>query len=66
VNEEAVEGTGLREVCHVAQEAGQFRDLIETLYERPFTFMDLQLRREKLTERYNNRQSAIRLIERIW
>lgn len=66
VNAAAVEGTGLREVCHLADGANDFKKLIETLYERPFTFLDLQWRREKLQHQYNNHQTATRLIEQIW
>lgn len=66
VNAAAVEGTGLREVCHLADGANDFKKLIETLYERPFTFLDLQWRREKLQHQYNNHQTASRLIEQIW
>ena len=66
VNEEAVEGTGLKEICHIAREAEQFKQVIETLYDRPFTFLDLQFRQEKLLNQYNNQLSAQRLIARIW
>ncbi|MEO6962787.1 MAG: glycosyltransferase family 4 protein [Puia sp.] len=66
VNAEAVDGTGLKEVCHVAHDAEQFRDTIEALYDRPFTLLDLQFRREKLLMQYNNQRSAIKIIERIW
>jgi hypothetical protein len=66
VNENAVEGTGLKEVCHLADGAAEFKMLIETLYERPFTFLDLQFRREKLLHQYNNLQTAGLLISQIW
>ena len=66
VNAEAVEGTGLKEVCHVAQEAEQFKKLISSLYEKPFTIQDLEFRREKLLHQYNNRKSAMQLIAQIW
>ena len=66
VNDNAVEGTGLREVCHLAEGAAEFKIVIETLYERPFTFLDLQFRREKLLHQYNNLQTAERLIAQIW
>lgn len=66
VNAEAVEGTGLKEVCHLAEGAGEFKTVIENLYERPFTFLDLQWRREKLQSQYNNHQTASRLISQIW
>lgn len=66
VNAEAVEGTGLQEVCHQAEGADEFKMVIENLYGRPFTFLDLQSRREKLLSRYDNQQSASLLIAQIW
>jgi hypothetical protein len=66
VNAEAVEGTDLKEICHVAREADQFKEMITTLYEKPFTMLDLQFRRDKLLKQYNNHLSAEKLIEQIW
>ena len=66
VNVAAVEGTGLREVCHLAEGANDFKMIIKNLYEKPFTFLDLQWRREKLQHQYNNHQNASRLIGQIW
>jgi hypothetical protein len=66
VNAEAVKGTGLQEVCHLAETAEEFKSVIENLYERPFTFLDLQWRREKLMTQYNNHETACRLIAQIW
>jgi hypothetical protein len=66
VNAEAVNGTDLKEFCHLAQGAAEFKRLIETLYDRPFTFLDLECRREKLLSQYNNLESAGLLIRQIW
>jgi Glycosyl transferases group 1 len=66
VNAAAVDGTGLREVCHLADGADDFKKIIQNLYEKPFTFLDLQWRREKLQHQYNNHQNASRLIAQIW
>jgi hypothetical protein len=66
VNEVAVQGTGLREVCHLAESARQFKLVIKSLYDRPFTFLDLQNRREKLLKQYNNKKTAGLLIAQIW
>ncbi len=66
VNASAVEGTGLQEICHMAEGAAQFKDQITKLYEQPFTFNDLQQRREHLQHQYNNHETALRLIEQIW
>ncbi len=66
VNTEAVEGTGLQELCHLADGAKEFKVIVENLYERPFTFLDLQLRREKLLNQYDNHHTASLLIAQIW
>jgi hypothetical protein len=66
VNRDAVHGTGLGEVCHLAEGAKEFKLAVENLYERPFTFLDLQNRREKLLNRYNNHETACLLIAQIW
>ncbi len=66
VNANAIEGTGLKDVCHLAENANDFKRVIQTLYERPFTFLDLQQRREKLQYQYNNHSAASRLIAQIW
>lgn len=66
VNADAVEGTGLKETCHLAETAEEFKLVIEKLYEKPFTYLDLQFRREKLLNQYNNHQTAARLIAQIW
>jgi hypothetical protein len=66
VNTEAVEGTGLQDLCQIAEEAPDFKMVIETLYERPFTFLDLQYRREKLLSQFDNHRTATRLIAQIW
>jgi Glycosyl transferases group 1 len=65
-NAAASEGAGLKEVCHLAETANDFKRVIQDLYEKPFTFSDLQLRREKLQDQYNNSQTATRLIAQIW
>jgi Glycosyl transferases group 1 len=66
VNRDAVEGTGLAEVCHLAEGADEFKLLIENLYERPFTFLDLQQRRERLQHQFDNQETVSRLIAQIW
>jgi glycosyltransferase involved in cell wall biosynthesis len=66
VNANAVEGTGLQDVCNLAEGAKEFREAVEKWYGRPFTFPDLQLRREKLLNQYNNQQTAGLLIAQIW
>jgi Glycosyl transferases group 1 len=66
VNSEAIDGTGLRDICYLAEDAYEFKKSIKFLYDRPFTFLDLQNRRDKLQNLYNNRQGAGLLIAQIW
>ena len=66
VNPEGVEGTGLNELCRLAETAEDFKESIEDLYDRPFTYLDLQCRREKLLSKYDNHRSAEMLIAQIW
>jgi glycosyltransferase involved in cell wall biosynthesis len=66
VNANAVKGTNLKEVCHLANGAQEFKQIIEDLYERPFTFLDLKFRREKLQDQYDNHRTADLLIAQIW
>ncbi len=66
VNAAAVDGTGLKDVCHLADGANDFKKIVENLYEKPFTFLDLQWRREKLQHQYDNHHTAALLIEQIW
>ena len=49
VNAEAVDGTGLREVCHLAEGAEEFKKVIVTLYDRPFTFSGSAISEGKFT-----------------
>lgn len=66
VNIEAVQGSGLEEFCYVANDPYEFQDKIKSLYQRPFTFLDLEHRKEKLLTSYNNQQTANLLISQIW
>ena len=60
VNAEAVEGTGLKKFVIWRKEQLNLKILIEILYERPFTFLDLQLHdREKSTASCTNNQSRL-------
>ncbi len=66
VNEEAVSGTGLAEVCNLARSAEDFKRQIERLYERPFTIMDIRFREEKLLPQFDNRKAALELMEHLF
>jgi len=66
VNPEGVEGTGLNDLCRLAETADDFKESIEDLYDRPFTYLDLQCRKEKLLSKYDNHRSAEMLIAQIW
>lgn len=66
VNAASVESTGLETGCRVAADANAFATQIGELYRKPFTAEDIQLRRHLLTERYDNKLNAEKLIRWIW
>jgi len=66
VNQATIEGTGLEAACHMAETAGDFRELIAQLYHQPFLVKEVTLRKELLLNRFNNESNALRLINRIW
>ena len=66
VNTDAVHSTGLESVCHIGNSAEEMRRLIEELYAQPFTSEEIDLRKELLSQRFNNAENAEKLIQWIW
>lgn len=62
VNKPMVANTGLEELCHVAEHATDFVEIIEALRNKPFTREEVQKRETVLVERFSNAQHARRLI----
>jgi glycosyltransferase involved in cell wall biosynthesis len=66
VNANAVEGTGLERLCHVAGGADDVRCLIGELFARPFTRGDIESRKETLGKVYDPQDNLGRLMKTFW
>ena len=66
VNEAAIEGSGLDDACHVGTGSNAFASIITQLYHHPFGEEEINLRKRLLSQVFNNRENARRLIQLIW
>ncbi len=66
VNNDAVDGSGIADACHVSNTAASMKLLVEQLYQQAFTVQEIEMRRQLLDEQFNNTSNAKKLINRIW
>ena len=66
VNDEAVEGSGLEDACHVGTTSNAIASIITQLYHHPFGEEEIMLRKKLLGQIFNNKANARRLIQLIW
>ncbi|UAY53396.1 glycosyltransferase [Ferruginibacter albus] len=66
VNTAGVEGSGLENACHIAEDKDEFKSAIEQLYQQPFTEEEIQQRQGILQALYNNEANAQQLIKWLW
>ena len=66
VNDAAVEGTNLANVCHIAGTPESMKQLIGRLHETAFTQEEKLLREKTMCGTYNNKINAERIIALIW
>ena len=66
VNDEAVEGSGLEDACHIGTTSQAMASIITQLYHHPFSEEEISLRKKLLGQVFNNKQNAQRLIQLIW
>jgi len=62
VNREMVAGTGLSEMCHIAEKPSQFIEKTKALFETPFEAEAVKERNDFLLQRYNNIRNAQRIM----
>ncbi len=62
VNRAAVNGSGAEALCHVAENANDFKAAVKALYEMPFSEADIQERKHVLSQYYDNEKNARQLI----
>jgi hypothetical protein len=66
VNDEAIEGSGLEDACHVGTTSHAIASIITQLYHQPFGEEEINLRRRLLGQIFNNKTTARQLIQLIW
>ncbi|HEX6845614.1 MAG TPA: glycosyltransferase family 4 protein, partial [Chitinophagaceae bacterium] len=66
VNDEAVEGSGLEDTCHIGTTSHAVASIITQLYHRPFGEEEINLRKRLLGQIFNNQANARQLIQLIW
>jgi glycosyltransferase involved in cell wall biosynthesis len=66
VNQDAVEGTGLQDTCHVATSAEAVRELLTELRARPFTQDEISTRKKVLEGLYDQKANLEKLMHAIW
>jgi glycosyltransferase involved in cell wall biosynthesis len=66
VNSEAVEGTGLESICHLADGSEAMRSLISELYTQPMQGDEIRERQRVLGRLYNQQENVNELLAAIW
>jgi len=61
VNDAGVDGSGLENVCHIANDAASFKKSIEEIYHQPFTEEEKEKRQGLLQSIYNSEANGIKL-----
>src|SRR5213075_3575881 len=62
VNDEAVEGSGLEDACHIGTTSMAIASIITQLYHHPFGEEEINLRKKLLGKLFNNKANAQKLI----
>ncbi len=65
-NAAGVDGSGLENLCNLAEDAGQFKKLVTDLYNAPFTEEEIQQRKALLARLNSNKNNAEKIIELIF
>lgn len=66
VNEKMLNGTGLDELCVIANTSKEFKNKLKSLFKKDFTEPEIRLREKVLTVRYSNDRNADRLISLVF
>ncbi len=65
-NNAAVERSGVEPTCHVGNNENAIASIILQLYHQPFTEEEVHLRKKILSDIYNNKKSAEKIIEWLY
>ncbi len=65
-NKESVDGTGLENLCIIADSVEDFKEKTAQAFKASFTEADIHKRQNLLEKNYDNEANAEKLIQRIW
>ena len=66
VNDNAVEGSGLEDACHIGTKGYAMASIISQLFHHPFGEEEINLRKRLLGQIFDNKANARQLIQLIW
>jgi hypothetical protein len=66
VNKAGVEGSGLKGICQVAEDADDFKTAISYLYNISYTAEDNLQRQQVLQELYSNQKNLEKIVKVFW
>lgn len=66
VNKQAIDGTVLGSLCHIAETGDEFKAAIQHLFDKPFSQSEIEKRSNLLKEEYNNKTNAEFLMQMIY
>jgi glycosyltransferase involved in cell wall biosynthesis len=66
VNKAGVDGSGLENICTIAEDAEDFITAINYLHKTPFDIAENQQRQEVLDELYDNKKNVEKIIDVFW
>lgn len=66
VNTNTIKETGLEKLCHIADDANSFKEMLTDLVEEEFTSFEIEKRRQVLLNMFNNEANASRLINWLY
>ena len=61
-----IENTGLEEACYEANTPAEFREILIELMGLDFKLADLELRNKVLVDKFNNLESAEKLVDLLF
>ena len=66
VNKAGVEGSGLDNICQIAEDAEDFKTAISYLYNIPYTQEENEKRQQALQQLYCNHKNLEKIVEVLW
>ena len=66
VNTQAVDGTGLNDTCIIANDPKSFQEAIVAVYDNPYPMEEIDIRKNLLSNLFNNDTNAKMLVKIIW